>query len=67
MSVRGEAWKACFQGQVQEGGGMKTSADEELWQFEKSEIWKYYRKAGFQIKRPFFTLLRCSAHWALVI
>ena len=48
-----QAGKRAVQGQGQGRGSKQTSTNEELRQYKKSGIWKYYRKAGFEIKSPF--------------
>lgn len=45
--------KPAVQGQGQGRGRAQISTNEELCQYKKSGIWKYYRKAGFQIKSSF--------------
>lgn len=47
-----QAGKQAVQGQGP-GRCTKQSTNEELRQYKKSGIWKYYRKAGFEIKSPF--------------
>lgn len=45
-----QAGKRADQGQGQGRGRKQTSTSEQLGQYKKSGIWKYYRKAGFEIE-----------------
>lgn len=49
MNMR-QVGKRAVPGQGQGRGSTHTGVSEELWPYEKSGIWKYHRKAGFDIE-----------------